>query len=228
MWVKICGIRDAETASAVAALRPDAVGLNFFRGSVRAVTPETAASITRELPAGVDAVGVFVNPTDEELCEAVEVASLHGIQFHGDESPQRLAELLDGIPRLTTLRAFRVAPGELGQVARYLDQCRELGVRLDACLVDSAVPGSYGGTGHRAAWEELAGRWPAEWPRLVLAGGLRPENVADAARRVRPWGVDVASGVESAPGVKDAALVERFLRAARASSAPATAGARQG
>lgn len=212
VWVKICGIRDIETARSVAALGPDAVGLNFYADSPRAVPPAVARKIVAELPSSVTPVGVFVNHPPADVHSTCEHVGLTTVQIHGDETPEMIAELHG----LEVIRAVRVAAATLGDVAALIERIAEAGVPLNACLVDAHVPGAYGGTGTLAPWKLLAEGWDrTHWPPLILAGGLNPDNVADAVRTVRPWGVDVASGVETAPGEKDLDRVARFIAAVR-------------
>ena len=216
MWIKICGLRDLATAEAVADLRPDAVGLNFFASSPRCVDRKTAARIVEQLPTDVSAVGLFVNHALHDVLETVAACRLPMAQLHGDEPPEFLAELQARQPNLKLLRALRVDDAGLGEVAAYLDESRRLRVALAGVLIDAKVAGEYGGTGHTAPWDLLAEQYDSDrWPRLIVAGGLHPENVADAIRVTRPFGVDVASGVESSKAVKDLELVRRFIAAAR-------------
>jgi phosphoribosylanthranilate isomerase len=217
MWIKMCGIRDVETATQIARLNPDAIGLNFFAKSPRNVDIETAARISSTIPAAIERIGLFVNHAAGEVLDICERCAIGTAQLHGDETPEFLAELKSTRPDLKLLRAFRVdATDGCSEIADYLVKCGQLGVTLDGCLVDSRVEGEYGGTGHTAPWDLLADQYDSRgWPRLIIAGGLTPENVADAIRVTRPWGVDVASGVESSRGVKDVSLVERFIEATR-------------
>jgi phosphoribosylanthranilate isomerase len=137
---------------------------------------------------------------------------LRCVQIHGDESPEFLAELKG----LEIIRALRVGDGGLADVHGYLDRCRELGIRLRACLLDAHVAGSYGGTGRTAPWERIAAEYRRDVdPPLILAGGLTPENVVAAIDAVRPWGVDTAGGVEVAKACKDPDRVRQFLSFAR-------------
>jgi len=220
MWIKICGIRDIETATQIADLNPDAIGLNFFAKSPRSVDAETAARISEALPAGIERIGLFVNHSLQEVLETCRQCSLGTAQLHGDETPAFLASLQSANPDLKLLRAFRVdAQSGCSEIEEFLARSDELGVSLDGCLVDSRVAGEYGGTGHTAPWDLLAGQYDSRrWPRLILAGGLTPDNVADAIRIVSPAGVDVASGVESSRGVKDLNLVASFIEAAKGSA----------
>jgi len=216
MWVKICGICDRTTADQVADLHPDAIGLNFYAQTPRRIDPRTAAQIVDSLPESIEPVGLFVNHSLDEVIERTEQCSITTVQLHGDETPEFLAELKARCPELKLLRALRVGDEGCGAVADYLAECRTLGVCLAGCLIDARVAGSYGGTGHTAPWDLLADQYDsARWPRLIVAGGLTPDNVADAIRVTAPYGVDVASGVESAKAVKDLELVKRFIAAAR-------------
>lgn len=215
MWLKICGITDPATLPAITALRPDAVGFNFYSGSKRRISPDAAAVAVRALPAGIEAVGVFVNHALAEVRSICDQTGITIVQLHGDESPEFAA----GLSGLQVIRVYRIGAEGLSHVADDLAACQSLGVQLRACLVEPQVSGHYGGSGATAPWDEIRADWNTdEWPPLLLAGGLTPDNVAEAIRTVRPWGVDVASGVESAPGVKDPQRVARFISAARGAS----------
>jgi phosphoribosylanthranilate isomerase len=216
MCVKICGVRDHESARIVAEARPDAIGLNFYAKSARCVQPAVAKAIVAELPDDVAPVGVFVNHPADDVAAICRMAGIRLAQLHGDETPEMLATLAAAAPELRLIRAFRVGDGGLAGVTPYLQRCRELGVSLFACLLDARVPGRYGGTGELAPWDAIRADYRYDdWPPLILAGGLTPENVSAGIAAVRPWGVDTAGGVESAIGVKDRELVARFVRSAR-------------
>jgi phosphoribosylanthranilate isomerase len=212
MWIKICGICDVDTALRVAALGPDAIGLNFYDRSPRCVAPDVAAAIVRRLPAHVEPVGVFVNHTLSEVHALSAACGLHTVQLHGDEPPEFAAALCG----FSVIRARRVGAQGLQDVGADIERCRRLGVALRACLIDARVEGAYGGTGHTPPWDRLHAEWREDWPPLVLAGGLTPDNVCAAVSLVHPWGLDVATGVESSPAVKDLVRVGQFIRAARA------------
>ncbi|HEY7725722.1 MAG TPA: phosphoribosylanthranilate isomerase [Anaeromyxobacteraceae bacterium] len=198
--VKICGVTRLEDALAAAAAGADAVGFNFWPGSRRFVSPGAARAIASRLPPFVTAVGVFVNQDPAEVRRACLAAGCAAAQLHGDEPPADAAAV--GLP---VLKAFRLAaPGDL----RALDRWPGAAVLLDA------PSEGYGGSGRGFDWS-LARRAVEAGRTVVLSGGLAPENVAAAVRAVRPWAVDVASGVESSPGVKDRELVARFVRAAK-------------
>jgi phosphoribosylanthranilate isomerase len=198
--VKICGVTRLEDALAAARLGADAIGFNFWPRSKRYLPPAAARALVSRLPPFVTAVGVFVDPTREELLAAMATSGAQVAQLHGDEPP----ELLAGLP-FPVVKAIRVGgPEALDQLGRY--------PAAAGFLLDSASPG-YGGSGVAFDWA-LAARAAAR-TAVILAGGLTPANVAEAVRAVRPWAVDVASGVESAPGVKDRELMARFVRAAK-------------
>lgn len=216
MWIKICGLNDPAIARAIATLHPDAIGLNFYEKSVRRVTPEVARQIVDELPDAVLPVGVFVDPTIETVAQTAERCRLQGVQIHSAGLVDCLSKLNEAHSGIKRFRAFQVGSSKLKSLAEYFDREQHLSPPVDACLVDAYAEGLFGGTGKTVSWDLLRNEYQTqEWPPLILAGGLRPENVGEAIEAVRPWGVDVASGVESAPGVKDVALVERFIDEAR-------------
>jgi phosphoribosylanthranilate isomerase len=181
------------------------VGLNFWPQSPRFVEPAMAADILRELPPFVVPVGVFVNLPLEQVMQAVcSLNRLRMVQWHGDSHEVNASFQLPLIP------AFKVrGPDSLGQIMRYLERCRSINYLPAAILADGHAEGLYGGTGKLAPWDLLAGFNPGV--PLILAGGLTHENVAQAIRAVRPYAVDVASGVESSPGHKDADKMRRFI-----------------
>lgn len=214
--IKICGATRAEDAVAVGQAGADAIGLNFYSGSRRFVDPSRAAKIAASVPAGVAKVGVFVNPTIDDVRRQTSLLALDFVQLHGDEPPEFLAQLHD----LQLIRAFRLGAAGWLPLIKYLDDCRQLGCFPAAILVDAATATRYGGTGSVANWK-IAQQFDAlgiELP-LILAGGLTPSNVAEAIEAVKPFGVDVASGVESAAGTKDYGRIVEFTRAARAALA---------
>jgi len=221
--IKICGITSAEDARLAARAGADAVGLNFYAASPRYVDPRGAMAVVEALPLGIVKTGVFVNATASQICGTSERLQLDLVQAHGDEPPELLRQLSD-LTDLPVIKAFRVGPGGLDEVLKYLDECRGLGCLPRMVMFDArsrsangdAYGDAYGGTGERADWM-LAARFTAlhDLPPLVLAGGLSEANVADAIRTVRPAAVDVASGVEITPGRKDPARVAGFVTAAR-------------
>lgn len=216
MWIKICGIRDPDSAIAVCACQPQAIGLNFYPESPRFVAPSPARDIVDQLPVAIEAVAVFVNAEPNEISECCREYNIRTAQLHGDESPEHVDRLHRLHPELRLIRAFRVGSDGTDAVATWIAECHQRQVPLRACLIDSRSDGAFGGTGKTAPWNIVSNQYRSgEWPPLLLAGGLTPVNVGTAIRAVRPWGVDVASGVESSPGIKDAVLVHAFIRAAR-------------
>lgn len=198
--VKICGITRLEDALAAAAAGADALGFNLWPGSKRHLSADAAREIVDRLPPFVTAVGVFVNQEPHEVLHLAAMARVTVVQLAGDEEPRDCAGHV-----MPVIKAFRVGgPADLEPIPRYH--------RAAAVLLDARAEG-YGGTGRTFDWA-LAGQVQGGKP-LLLAGGLTPENVAGAVRAVRPWAVDVASGVEAAPGLKDAARMARFIRAAK-------------
>jgi phosphoribosylanthranilate isomerase len=191
-------------------LGADWIGLNFHPPSPRCVRREVAAEIVAALPESVEAVGVFVDWPATEVAEFAESLGLSIVQLHGQEPPEDLLKL----ERFRVIRAFRLGNASAwDHVSRYLEQAKALDHPLEGVLVDAYVAGQPGGTGASIA-DEILDRMPP-LPRLILAGGLTPGNVAGRVARIRPWMVDVASGVESSPGRKDAGAVAAFVRAAR-------------
>jgi phosphoribosylanthranilate isomerase len=218
MWIKICGIRDTQTAQAVASAGADAIGLNFYAQSPRVVDPEMAGEIVAALDGAAEPVGVFVNHSVAEVRTICRQCGLRTIQLHGDEPAEQVTDLSRDY---RIIRAFRVGAEGLQSARLYLDTCQRLEAMPWACLVDASVPGKFGGTGQTAPWETLAREYKsAEWPPLILAGGLRPDNVSQAIATVGPWGVDVAGGVESKVASKDVALVRQFVLNARGPRQP--------
>ena len=193
--VKICGVTTVGDARVAAAAGAWAIGLNFFPRSARCVSGETAEAIVAALPSDVWRVGVFVDAPAASVREMAERLRLDALQFHGDESE----EYCRGWGR-PVIKAVRLRDcGVLARVAAY---------PVDFILVDAYVEGLAGGTGQTVRWDWLTG---VDRDRLILAGGLTPENVAEAVRAVRPMAVDVASGVERGPGAKDQERVRRFI-----------------
>jgi phosphoribosylanthranilate isomerase len=206
--VKICGVTCVADALAAAESGADAVGLNFFARSPRRIDEATARIILDALPASVMPVMLAVNESWDAMLALVErLPGIRRVQAHH-------AELTPPPRSCSWMAAFAVKDSSsLRGIEEFLGRCRQENALPDALLVDAHVPGSFGGTGQVAPWEVLAGFDPGV--PLVLAGGLTPDNVGEAIRRVRPWMVDVASGVESAPGRKDVDKVKRFIDAVR-------------
>jgi phosphoribosylanthranilate isomerase len=215
--VKICGITCPDGARAAAEAGADAIGL-VFAESPRRVTPEQAAGIVRVLPPWVSAVGVFVDELPATIREIAAAAGLAVAQLHGDEPPDTPARL-EG---LKVIKAFGIgSEDDLEAARRWRKESERSGRIPDAYLVDARVGGGpKGGSGRPADWR-LAARMILEGFRpLILAGGLTPDNVADAIRAVRPWGVDGSSGLESEPGRKSPEKVRAFCQAVGAAAAP--------
>ena len=223
-WIKVCGIRDVAVAQAAVTAGASAVGVNFFAKSPRSVTSEQASQIVAALSVSLrlcdsalkaEPIALFVNHSLEEIEVITEQAGLDAIQLHGDETPSFIAEIQQRHPDWEILKAFRIS-NSLQPVAEFIAECDRLTVRLAGCLMDARVDGSFGGTGAVAPWELIAREYDrANWPPLILAGGLTADNVAAAIKTVRPMGVDTASGVESSPGVKDTKLIVRFVAEAQ-------------
>ncbi|MBL8055271.1 MAG: phosphoribosylanthranilate isomerase [Anaerolineales bacterium] len=207
--IKICGLTTLADALAAVEAGADLLGFNFYPPSPRYLTPAACAAITADIrprAPGVRLVGVFVNEPPERVAALLAEAGLDLAQLHGEEAPAALAALAG--------RAFKAFRGLGADHAGYA----AAGPGAPAFLLDAYSPTLYGGTGQTADW--TAARPLAQQYPLLLAGGLTPANVAEAIAQVRPWGVDVASGVEAAPGRKDAAKVAAFIRAARSVEAP--------
>ena len=199
--VKICGVTSAEDARAAVAAGADMIGLNFYPRSKRFIALERAREIVTALPSGVWKVGVFVNASRDEIEHVQKALQLDAIQLHGDEPP----EMTQGfaVPVIRTLKLC--AAGDAGRALAH--------VSAEYYLCEGDAGAAYGGAGATFDWE-----WAREVPRerLVVAGGLTPENVAAAVRALRPFAVDVASGVESAPGIKDPARMAALVAHAKA------------
>jgi len=198
--VKICGITNLPDGLAAAEAGADALGF-VFAESPRRVSVEVAREIIGRLPPYVTAVGVFVDESLQEVRRTAAEAALGAVQLHGSEGP----EVVRALAPLGCIKAFRVrSRGDLEAMARY---------RAQGYLVDAFVPGQAGGTGRTIDWSMFAGFEPPG--PLILSGGLMPENVAEAVRIVRPYAVDVSSGVEAEPGRKDPERVRSFIQRAR-------------
>jgi phosphoribosylanthranilate isomerase len=197
--VKICGITNDRDARAAMELGAEALGLNFYEKSPRVIAPADAWKIRQTLPSTVRAVGVFVNWKPAAVVALAQALQLSAVQLHGDETPQ---DATFCAKKVAVIRAFRVGDSfSLAELGKFRGASQ--------FLLDAARPGQYGGTGHTTNWD-LASKAAMRRP-IILAGGLTPENVAEAIRRVRPWGVDVASGVESKPGKKDQGKMRDFF-----------------
>ena len=214
MKIKICGLTSVEDALNAAQAGADWLGLNFHPASKRRVEVDVARQIVEALPASCEPVGLFVDRPAVEVAALAEWLNLKIVQLHGSEPVEDLAFLAG----FRVVKAFRIgSEASLAPMLDYVRQAASLGHALHAVLVDADVPGQHGGTGETIR-DDLLGaitRVGRGLPRLILAGGLDARNVADRVIRVRPWMVDVAGGVESAPGRKDAAKMAAFARAAR-------------
>ena len=208
MWVKICGTTNLEDALAAVDAGADALGF-VFAESPRRVDLSVAGQITRSLPEGIERVGVFVNETAARIRGIVQEAGMTAVQLHGDESPEFAAGLVE-----SGLRIFKAVPVRGGFAARMI-AFADRG-KVDAVLLDTAA-GLRGGTGVSFDWHSVAEYMPrhGEDIKVVIAGGLTPQSVPYAVRILRPWGVDVSSGVEREPGKKDHEKVRAFVKAAK-------------
>jgi phosphoribosylanthranilate isomerase len=196
--IKICGITRMQDVQAVAASGADALGLVFYEKSPRHVTVQQAVQLAAAVPPFVTAVGLFVNPTVEEVCEVLSNVPLDVLQFHGEEQPLFCAQF--GRP---WIKAIRVKDGV------DLVQCAARYAAAQGLLLDAFVEGTHGGTG--ASFD--LGLIPHGLPLpVVLSGGLNADNVAEAVRQARPYAVDVSSGVEASKGIKDAAKIAAFIK----------------
>jgi phosphoribosylanthranilate isomerase len=201
--VKICGITNAADALAAIDAGANLLGFNFYVKSPRRIAEDEAAKIRPRLPKEVDAVGIFVNTPTADVAAMCKSLRLDAAQLHGDETAETVAELAGSVP---VVKAFRVDfDFDLKTLKDYS--------RAFAFLFDAVVSGQYGGTGHSTDWD--AARQAAVKHRIILAGGLKVENVAAAVRIVRPYGIDVASGVESKPGKKDHGRLREFIQEVR-------------
>jgi len=202
--VKICGITDLEDAQLAVRLGADMLGFNFYEKSARYIRPDEAARIVNGLPKYVLKVGVFVNMEPYRVDEFVSLVGLDAVQIHGDEDEAFFDELRSET-NAEIIKAYRIGNGDTA-----ISVTDEGGY----ILLDSFSE-SYGGSGTTFDWS-LAVEMGNVRDRIILAGGLTPENVAEAVKRVKPFGVDVASGVESSAGKKDPAKLEKFIKAAKA------------
>ena len=199
--VKICGITNVADGLAAAEAGADMIGLMFYEGSPRNVSFATAAEISRALPPFMVKVGVFVNPNEDAVMRAVGDCGVSLLQFHGDETPEFCTQF-----GVMSMKAFRMrGPETLAELPKY---------QTDAWLLDAYSAAGYGGTGAQFNWN-LALEASQFGRPIFLAGGLTPDNVAEAVRQTQAFGVDVSSGVETAPGKKDHAKVRAFILAVR-------------
>jgi phosphoribosylanthranilate isomerase len=200
--VKICGITNLRDAHRAVELGADALGFNFHPGSPRAISPERAREIIETLPPLVTTVGVFVNETIDAVREVRRQTGIALVQLHGDETPETVSAL--GPSVIKTIRVKGVE--SFDDLDRYHPR---------AFLLDTHADAAYGGTGRRFSWDLT--QWVEGVP-FFLAGGLTPDNVAEAIAATHPYGVDVSSGVEASPGRKDPALLKAFIENAKAAA----------
>lgn len=203
LFVKICGITNLDDARLAATVGANAIGFVFHKGSERYVAPETARGIALRLPKHLTKVGVFVNAHRKFVEETAREVGLSAVQLVGEEGPDDLFGF-----EWSVIKVFRMRPSFV------VDSLRSYVV--DAFLLDAYKEGAYGGTGKTFDWNVAV--QAKQFGRIILAGGLTPDNVGDAVRFVRPYGVDVSSGVEARPGKKDPGLVREFLAQARNAS----------
>jgi len=217
LWIKICGNTSLEDALVAAEAGADALGF-VFAPSLRRVTAEQVAAIAPHLPSGVEKIGVFVKAELEEIVSTVQCTGLTGVQLHWDapsELPAQLRERLG--PGVRVLRVVHFSAESAAQHAAQIAK-HVLNPHVHAVLVDSRTAKAAGGTGVAFNWDAAGKAFfqKNSDQKIIAAGGLNPENVAEAILALRPWGVDAVSGVEAAPGRKDAAKVREFVRHARA------------
>jgi phosphoribosylanthranilate isomerase len=203
--IKICGITSLDDALAAAAAGADALGFNFYKKSPRCIEPQKAAEIIEQLPPFIVPVGIFVNEREDRIREILASTGIQAVQFHGDESPE-FCQRFGG----RVIKAFQVKDKEsLQNMAHY---------RVGAFLLDSYRDDVRGGTGVAFDWHLAV--VAKTFGKVILAGGLTPENVAEAVKLVQPYGVDVAGGVEKEKGVKDHAKLKKFITEVRRASRP--------
>jgi len=206
--VKVCGITNLEDALVAAAAGADALGFNFWPESPRHIEARRAAELIAYLPPFITPVGVVVNESHAGVEHLARASGVRAVQLHGDELPEDAAAL--AAAGLTVIKAFRVGPGFRPQRLRDY-------AAAGAFLLDTRVTGKRGGTGKPFDWS--VARRASPYGRILLAGGLTPENIADAIRQAQPWGVDVCTGVEKKPGVKDHKRLREFIRRAKREAA---------
>lgn len=198
--VKICGITNIEDALAAVEYGADAIGFNFFRRSPRCIDPEDARSIALEIPSSVWRVGVFADAPAESVKEICQMVGLDYLQFHGDETPYYCEQF--AVPYWKAFRPKNFHSLDL--LAKY---------DAAAYLIDTYQPGVLGGTGQKGNWSLAIEA--KKYGKIILAGGLKPENIENAVTVVQPWGVDVCSGIENEPGTKDLDRMARFIEIAK-------------
>ncbi|NOZ63415.1 MAG: phosphoribosylanthranilate isomerase [Caldiserica bacterium] len=197
--IKICGITRLEDAQKAVELGVDALGFNFYPGSPRYIAPQKAKAISLQLPPFVSLIGVFVNEKLELIREISALSFLNAVQLHGEETPEFVEAL-----NLPVIKAFRV------KEERDIEQMKKFAGKVKAFLLDAYTPGQKGGTGRTFNWE-IACKAKELGVPIILAGGINPGNVCEAIKAVHPYAVDVASGVEKEPGIKDFAEMEKLV-----------------
>jgi phosphoribosylanthranilate isomerase len=223
MWIKICANTNLEDAQLAAELGADAVGF-VFAPSARRVTAAEVARITPHLPEGVECVGVFPALQAEEIADAAQESGLTAVQLHGGvnlELVRQLDRIFNGQVKLIQTVPWQIDNGDMSAalVAQQLKEIAAEGL-VDRVLIDSKTSSASGGTGVSFDWNAARTTFAEAGTglKLIVAGGLRSENVAEAIRRLNPWGIDVASGVEQSPGRKSPEKLAAFIRAARESA----------
>ena len=214
MWVKICANTSLEDALMAAEAGADAVGF-VFAESVRRVTPQQVRVITPGLPAHLEKIGVFADKGFDDLARTIEECGLTGVQLHSGCEADAAARLRKQFPALQILKVIHFQEG----LEAELREARE-DQAIDAVLVDSRTANLLGGTGVSFDWQSARRSFEGSRLRMVLAGGLNPENVGEAIAMLQPWGVDVASGVEASPGKKDPMKVRALVENARITDSP--------
>ncbi|HEX9020132.1 MAG TPA: phosphoribosylanthranilate isomerase [Nitrospirota bacterium] len=203
--IKICGITNLDDALAAAEAGADALGFNFYKKSPRCIEPEKAAEIIAQLPPFIMPVGIFVNEREDRVREIQNKTCIQSVQFHGDESPEFCQRFGNRV-----IKAFQVKDKEsLKAMVHY---------RVGAFLLDSYRDGMRGGTGTTFDWHLAV--VAKTFGKVILAGGLTPDNVVEAVKLVQPYGVDVAGGVEREKGIKDHAMIRKFIAEVRRASRP--------
>ena len=215
-WIKICGTTNLDDALASVEAGADALGF-VFAPSPRRISPRDAAKMIAGLPAAVEKIGVFVNQSAELLLDTVRTAGLTGVQLHGEEDGKFARQLREKCAEIRIIKTVSMREAGEGS-GKALALATQPQSGFDALLLDSGGNGKRGGTGIVFDWQQAAplARLLARKFRLIIAGGLAPENAGKALRLFQPWGLDVVSGVEQAPGKKDRAKLQAFVAAVRA------------
>lgn len=221
MWIKICGNTRLQDCLLAAELGADAVGFVFAEGK-RTVTAQQVAPIVAALPKGLEKIGVFTSTDAKAIVEQALVAGLTGVQLHGTFDPALVRGVRAAAPSGRVFKLLQVVHWNLDvaaadQIAAFTENLERITTDglVDALLVDSKTANHSGGTGRTFDWAAVAPILQKAALRVIVAGGLNPENVAAAVAALKPWGLDVSSGVEDAPGVKNAAALRRFVQQAR-------------